>query len=91
MKKAVIFVIIFAIIVTGILLYRIDKKNIEEKQEPKYCLKFVDEDKKQIKYLCLGYALYREYIKSPNEAMNDSKSLKFGVWFFEKEEIKYGN
>ena len=91
MKRAVIFVLIFAIIVAGILLYRLDKKNIESKNEPKYCLKLVNEDKKQVKYLCLGYVLYREYDKSPNEAMNSSKSLKFGVWFLDKKEVRYNN
>ena len=89
MKKAVIFVIIFAIIVAGILLHRLDKKEIEQGNEPRYCIKFIDEDKKEIKYLCLGYSLYRKYKKSPKEQMGESESLKFGVWFLEKKEVKY--
>lgn len=91
MKKAVIFVLLFAIIIAGVFFYNLDKENVENKIEPKYCLKFTDEGNKQIKYLCLGYAIYREYIKSPNEAMNDSKSIKFGIWFLDKKEVRYTN
>lgn len=89
MKKAVIFVIIFAIIIAGVFFYNLDKENVETKQEPKYCLKFTDEGNRQIKYLCLGYAVYREYTKSPKESITASKSLKFGIWFFEKKPVKF--
>ena len=89
LKKAVMFVFIFAIIIMGVFFYRLDKENLENKQEPKYCLKFTDEGNKKIKYLCLGYAVYREYTKSPKEAISESKSLKLGFWFFNKEKVKF--
>ena len=89
MKKAIVFVLIFALIGAGILLHKLDKETVEKGEEPKYCLKFINEDKKEIKYLCLGYSLYRKYNKSPKERMGDSESLRFGVWFLDKKEVKY--
>ncbi len=87
MKKGVIFVLIFAIIIAGVLLHKMDEKTIRSGNEPKYTIKIVSEDKKEVKYLGLGYVLYRKYKNSPNERMGDSLNLKFGVWFLEKQEI----
>ncbi len=91
MRIGLIFFIIFDLIGFGILLHKFDKENVEKGEEPKYCLKFINEEEKEIKYLCLGYSLYRKYNKSPKEAMGDSESLKFGIWFLGKKEIKYNN
>ena len=91
MKKGLLFVVIFALIGAGILLYRLDKENIESGKEPEFCIKLVDEQQKEIKYLCLGYSLIRKYRNSANESMNNSESLKFGVWFTDKKEVRYSN
>ena len=91
MKKTVIFVLIFAIIVSGIFLYKMDKKNIEDGFEPKYCIRIVNEEKKEIKYLGLGYSLYRKYNKSSNENLKESNELKFGIWFLGKKEVKFND
>ena len=91
MKKGVIFVIIFALIGAGIFFYNIDKENVETGKEPAYCLKIVNEQEKEAKYLCLGYSLIRKYKNSPKESMNNSESLKFGIWFMDKKEVRYSN
>ena len=90
-KKVVVFVIIFALIGAGILFHKMDKESILEGNEPKYVIKIVDEDKKEIKYLGLGYVLYRKYSNKPTEKMGDARELKFGLWFLGKDEIKYSN
>lgn len=91
MKKAIVFVLLFAIIIAGVAFYHMDKDTVEAGKEPKYCLKFTDEENKKTKYLCLGYAVYREYVKSPNEVLKGSKSVKFGLWFLDKKSIKYSD
>ena len=89
MKKGLLLIIIFALIGAGILLYRIDKENIENGKEPEYCIKLVNEQEKEIKYFCLGYSMFRRYKISPKESMNNSEFLKFGVWFMDKKEVRY--
>ncbi len=89
MKKGVIFVLIFAIIGAGILLYRVDKENVESGKEPEYCIKIVNEEEKEVRYLCLGYSMFRRFKNSPTEGMKNSEYVKFGVWFMDKKEVRY--
>ena len=91
MKKGLLFVIIFALIGAGILLYRVDKENVEQGKEPEFCIKLVNEEEKEIKYLCLGYSMFRRFKNSPDESMNKSEYVKFGVWFTDKKEVRYSN
>jgi len=89
MRKEILFFILFCLIAIGAILYKIDYENVVNKQEPKYCIKMVSEENKEVKYLCLGYAIYKEYSKDAFENMGNSKSIKMGVWFFKKQDIKY--
>lgn len=89
MRKEIVFFILFCLIAIGTILYKLDYENVKNRQEPKYCIKIVSEENQEIKYLCLGYAVYREYNKNISENIAHSKSVKMGVWFFKKQDIKY--
>ena len=92
MKKRILIIGIVVLILLAILSFivnYVDKGRVSTGNEPKFCVKIINNNGEKVTYWGLGYKVIRYTKISPSEPFKNNIGVKMGSWFMKYELSEY--